>query len=106
MMLRTSIVERPRLSVLNLPSGPTLIEHVTYRGAAHSTSDDPSRYRPKDDYEKWPLGDPVETVGRRGIDGECVVGDRRGEGVLGARAARWSVSDRGHAPRTVERRAG
>jgi 2-oxoisovalerate dehydrogenase E1 component alpha subunit len=39
-----------------------LIEHVTYRGAAHSTSDDPSRYRPKDDYEKWPLGDPVERL--------------------------------------------
>jgi 2-oxoisovalerate dehydrogenase E1 component alpha subunit len=42
--------------------GPTLIEHVTYRGAAHSTSDDPSRYRPKNDYEKWPLGDPVERL--------------------------------------------
>jgi 2-oxoisovalerate dehydrogenase E1 component alpha subunit len=40
-------------------AGPTLIEHVAYRGGAHSTSDDPSRYRPKDDYEKWPLGDPV-----------------------------------------------
>ncbi len=40
--------------------GPTLIEHVTYRAAAHSTSDDPSRYRPKDEYEHWPLGDPVE----------------------------------------------
>ena len=43
-------------------AGPTLIEHVTYRGGAHSTSDDPSRYRPKDDYEKWPLGDPVERL--------------------------------------------
>jgi 2-oxoisovalerate dehydrogenase E1 component alpha subunit len=42
--------------------GPTLIEHVTYRGAAHSTSDDPSRYRPKNDFEKWPLGDPVERL--------------------------------------------
>ncbi len=39
--------------------GATLIEHVTYRAGAHSTSDDPSRYRPKDDYEFWPLGDPV-----------------------------------------------
>ena len=39
--------------------GATLIEHVTYRAAAHSTSDDPSRYRPKDDSEHWPLGDPV-----------------------------------------------
>jgi len=43
-------------------AGPTLIEHVTYRGAAHSTSDDPARYRPKDDYEKWPLGDPVDRL--------------------------------------------
>ncbi|MFO0336985.1 MAG: thiamine pyrophosphate-dependent enzyme [Pseudomonadota bacterium] len=43
-------------------SGPTLIEHVTYRAAAHSTSDDPSRYRPKDEYERWPLGDPVERL--------------------------------------------
>ena len=42
--------------------GPTLIEHVTYRASAHSTSDDPSRYRPKDEYEHWPLGDPVERL--------------------------------------------
>jgi 2-oxoisovalerate dehydrogenase E1 component alpha subunit len=39
--------------------GPTLIEHVTYRASAHSTSDDPSRYRPKDEWRAWPLGDPV-----------------------------------------------
>jgi 2-oxoisovalerate dehydrogenase E1 component alpha subunit len=42
--------------------GPTLIELVTYRAAAHSTSDDPTRYRAKDDYEHWPLGDPVERL--------------------------------------------
>ncbi len=42
--------------------GPTLVELVTYRGGAHSTSDDPSRYRPKDDYELWPLGDPIERL--------------------------------------------
>jgi 2-oxoisovalerate dehydrogenase E1 component alpha subunit len=39
--------------------GATLIELFTYRAAAHSTSDDPSRYRPTDESEKWPLGDPV-----------------------------------------------
>jgi 2-oxoisovalerate dehydrogenase E1 component alpha subunit len=39
--------------------GPTLIEHVTYRAAAHSTSDDPSRYRPKEEWKAWPLGDPI-----------------------------------------------
>lgn len=39
--------------------GATLIELFTYRGAPHSTSDDPSRYRPGDEHEKWPLGDPI-----------------------------------------------
>jgi 2-oxoisovalerate dehydrogenase E1 component alpha subunit len=43
-------------------AGATLIELVTYRAAAHSTSDDPTRYRPKDDAERWPLGDPVERL--------------------------------------------
>ena len=36
--------------------GATLIEHVTYRAGAHSTSDDPSRYRPKEEWRAWPLG--------------------------------------------------
>ena len=39
--------------------GPTLVEYVTYRVGAHSTSDDPSAYRPKTESEVWPLGDPV-----------------------------------------------
>jgi 2-oxoisovalerate dehydrogenase E1 component alpha subunit len=39
--------------------GPTLIELVTYRAGAHSTSDDPSRYRPKDEWKAFPLGDPI-----------------------------------------------
>ena len=42
--------------------GATLIELVTYRAGAHSTSDDPSRYRPKDDFDFWPLGDPIERL--------------------------------------------
>ncbi|MEM6537668.1 MAG: 3-methyl-2-oxobutanoate dehydrogenase (2-methylpropanoyl-transferring) subunit alpha [Pseudomonadota bacterium] len=42
--------------------GPTLIEFVTYRAGAHSTSDDPSGYRPKAESEKWPLGDPIERL--------------------------------------------
>jgi 2-oxoisovalerate dehydrogenase E1 component alpha subunit len=39
--------------------GPTLIEWVTYRGGPHSTSDDPSKYRPADDWQHFPLGDPL-----------------------------------------------
>jgi 2-oxoisovalerate dehydrogenase E1 component alpha subunit len=42
--------------------GATLIELVTYRAAAHSTSDDPSRYRPKDEEAAWPLGDPIDRL--------------------------------------------
>ncbi|BBK31171.1 3-methyl-2-oxobutanoate dehydrogenase (2-methylpropanoyl-transferring) subunit alpha [Allostella humosa] len=42
--------------------GPTLVEYVTYRVAAHSTSDDPSAYRPKTESDAWPLGDPIERL--------------------------------------------
>ena len=42
--------------------GATFIEVLTYRGEAHSTSDDPTRYRPKDEWKSWPLGDPVERL--------------------------------------------
>ncbi|MFL5260346.1 MAG: thiamine pyrophosphate-dependent dehydrogenase E1 component subunit alpha, partial [Hyphomicrobiales bacterium] len=43
-------------------NGPTLIELFTYRAAPHSTSDDPNRYRPGDEWQHWPLGDPVERL--------------------------------------------
>jgi len=39
--------------------GPTIIEYVTYRAGGHSTSDDPSAYRPKEESADWPLGDPI-----------------------------------------------
>ena len=44
--------------------GGTLIEMVTYRREGHSTSDDPSRYRPVDEPDVWPLGDPIERLRR------------------------------------------
>ena len=50
-------VERARANL-----GATLIEHFTYRAEGHSTSDDPSRYRPADEGKAWPLGDPVERL--------------------------------------------
>lgn len=42
--------------------GPTLIEAVTYRMGGHTTSDDPSRYRPDGDLETWARRDPIETL--------------------------------------------
>lgn len=44
--------------------GPTLIEWVTYRAGPHSTSDDPSKYRPADDWQRFPLGCPIERLKR------------------------------------------
>jgi 2-oxoisovalerate dehydrogenase E1 component alpha subunit len=44
--------------------GPTLIEWITYRAGAHSTSDDPSRYRPAGDWQCFPLGDPIARLKR------------------------------------------
>ena len=42
--------------------GATVIELYTYRAAAHSSSDDPSAYRPVDEWKAWPLGDPIERL--------------------------------------------
>ena len=42
--------------------GATLIEFFTYRAEGHSTSDDPSGYRPGEEAKSWPLGDPVERL--------------------------------------------
>jgi 2-oxoisovalerate dehydrogenase E1 component alpha subunit len=44
--------------------GPTLIELVTYRRDAHSTSDDPTQYRAPDEAAHWPGGDPIERLRR------------------------------------------
>ena len=47
-------IERARRNL-----GPTLVEYVTYRAGGHSTSDDPAAYRPKEEGDAWPLGDPI-----------------------------------------------
>ncbi|GAA2757551.1 pyruvate dehydrogenase (acetyl-transferring) E1 component subunit alpha [Actinopolymorpha rutila] len=42
--------------------GPTLIEAFTYRMGAHTTTDDPTRYRLQDELEHWKLKDPLARV--------------------------------------------
>jgi pyruvate dehydrogenase E1 component alpha subunit len=42
--------------------GPTLVEAFTYRMGAHTTSDDPTRYRTTAEGEAWKLKDPIERV--------------------------------------------
>ena len=43
-------------------NGPVLIEAFTYRMDAHTTTDDPTRYRLSDEVEEWKLKDPIERV--------------------------------------------
>ncbi|MFT3971566.1 MAG: pyruvate dehydrogenase (acetyl-transferring) E1 component subunit alpha [Micropruina sp.] len=42
--------------------GPTLIEAYTYRMGAHTTSDDPTKYRSNDETERWRQRDPISRV--------------------------------------------
>jgi len=43
-------------------NGPTLIEAYTYRMGAHTTSDDPTRYRIASEVEAWKQKDPIERL--------------------------------------------
>ncbi|SDQ54675.1 pyruvate dehydrogenase (acetyl-transferring) E1 component subunit alpha [Thermostaphylospora chromogena] len=55
-------VTRKALADARSGQGPTLIEAYTYRMGAHTTSDDPTRYRVAEELEAWKLKDPIERV--------------------------------------------
>ncbi|MGH3343947.1 MAG: pyruvate dehydrogenase (acetyl-transferring) E1 component subunit alpha [Carbonactinosporaceae bacterium] len=55
-------VTRQALQAAREGQGPTLIEAYTYRMGAHTTSDDPTRYRLESELEAWKLKDPIERV--------------------------------------------
>jgi pyruvate dehydrogenase E1 component alpha subunit/2-oxoisovalerate dehydrogenase E1 component alpha subunit len=56
--------------------GPTFIEALTYRVGAHSSSDDPSRYRAQEEVDAWVRRDPVDTV-RRYLVKQGLIDDER-----------------------------
>jgi 2-oxoisovalerate dehydrogenase E1 component alpha subunit len=55
-------VTRSALARAREGSGPMLVEAYTYHMGAHTTSDDPTRYRVEAELEQWRLKDPVERV--------------------------------------------
>jgi 2-oxoisovalerate dehydrogenase E1 component alpha subunit len=55
-------VTRHALRAAREGQGPTLIEAFTYRMGAHTTTDDPTRYRLASEVEAWRLRDPIERV--------------------------------------------
>ena len=58
-VLATYAVTQAALQRARDGSGPTLVEAYTYRMGAHTTTDDPTRYRLSDDVEHWKLKDPI-----------------------------------------------
>jgi 2-oxoisovalerate dehydrogenase E1 component alpha subunit len=61
-VLAVLAVTRKALEDARTGQGPTLIEAFTYRMGAHTTSDDPTRYRLASELETWKLKDPIERV--------------------------------------------
>ena len=106
-VLATYAVTQAALQRAREGSGPTLVEAYTYRMGAHTTTDDPTRYRLNEDVEHWKLKDPIarlEVYLRRnglvdddfigGVQQEAAdLGAHLREGVKNARRpgpARWS----------------
>jgi pyruvate dehydrogenase E1 component alpha subunit len=61
-VLATYAVTRAALDQARAGQGPTLIEAYTYRMGAHTTSDDPTRYRIASEVEAWQAKDPILRV--------------------------------------------
>ncbi len=61
-VLASYAVTRKALDGARNGQGPTLVEAYTYRMGAHTTSDDPTRYRLASDLEAWKLKDPLERM--------------------------------------------
>ncbi|MFI0424906.1 pyruvate dehydrogenase (acetyl-transferring) E1 component subunit alpha [Spongiactinospora sp. 9N601] len=55
-------VTRKALADARSGRGPTMIEALTYRMGAHTTSDDPTRYRDAAEVDEWRRQDPIERV--------------------------------------------
>ncbi len=61
-VLATYAVTQAALQRARDGQGPTLVEAYTYRMGAHTTTDDPTRYRLSSDVEHWKLKDPIQRV--------------------------------------------
>jgi len=61
-VLATYAVTQAALQRARDGQGPTLVEAYTYRMGAHTTTDDPTRYRLSGDVESWKLKDPIARV--------------------------------------------
>jgi pyruvate dehydrogenase E1 component alpha subunit len=61
-VLAVYAVTQQALNAARSGQGPTLVEAYTYRMGAHTTSDDPTKYRVSAEVEVWKHRDPIERL--------------------------------------------
>lgn len=61
-VLASYAVSRTALDEARSGQGPRAIEAVTYRLGAHTTSDDPTKYRGSDEEQSWAQRDPIDRM--------------------------------------------
>ncbi len=83
-LLAVAVATRAAVERARQGGGPTLIEAVTYRLGAHSTADDPTKYRSPAELETWEAKEPLPRF-RRYLEAKGVV-DARGHAELEAEA--------------------
>jgi pyruvate dehydrogenase E1 component alpha subunit len=75
--------------------GPMLVEAFTYRMGAHTTSDDPTRYRRQEELEAWEAKDPIlrlrRLLDREELADEAFFADLDGESDALARRVREAI---------------
>ena len=88
-------------------AGPTLIEAITYRLGAHTTTDDPTRYRTSDELDMWKAREPIGRyrafLERAGLWTEALEGEVQAEADRVAAEVRDTVE---HMPRPAPVRPG
>jgi pyruvate dehydrogenase E1 component alpha subunit len=92
-VLAVHAVTKAALDRARRGEGPTFIEAFTYRMGAHTTSDDPTRYRIAAEVEEWKLKDPIARLkvhlARTGLADEGYFAEVEAEAeVLAARVRR------------------
>ncbi len=95
-VLASYAVTRANLDAARSGDGPKFIEALTYRMGAHTTSDDPTKYRASQDLEFWAAADPIsrfEAYLRSRGEGDQFFADVAAEGADAASDIRRRIHD-------------
>ncbi|MPZ86903.1 MAG: pyruvate dehydrogenase (acetyl-transferring) E1 component subunit alpha [Nitriliruptorales bacterium] len=99
-VLATYAVMRQAVERARRGEGPSLIEAVTYRMEAHTTTDDPSRYRTPEEVAEWKARDPIARfktfLAAEGLLGDEVRAQIDAEAADCARRMREEIADAPH----------